>query len=115
MNIHRILILCTVFLCFEGMILTADDSVSGPCDPVDSAAEAAATPRSVFDGFNRNPARIYLYGWLQTGIMVNEYGKICRVDIGPPGRLASLLFETNKWTAYNLLQLHLLFHSTNRA
>ena len=60
--------------CEQAGLSTMTTMTSCPAKTSDQAA------KSIFDGINYNKSRIALYGWLQTGITVNEYGQKNRYD-----------------------------------
>lgn len=78
MKPRRIFSIFIFLLCFCSITVAkaSDEPAVGPCDRVDVSPLHFWNPRSnsIFENVNRNPARIWVYGWLQTGIMANEYG-----------------------------------------
>ena len=81
MKYNRGVFIAAAFFCLCGFGL-ADETDCSPCDKT-SSLPSPHTPVSIFDGINQKTypaARIAFYGWLQTGITVNEYGQKNRYD-----------------------------------
>jgi len=90
MKVNKVVFIVIVFICLYGFDRAgyADETTCMPCPnaglSTSTLAPAALAPASattsIFDGINQNRARIAFYGWLQTGITVNEYGLRNRYD-----------------------------------
>jgi len=81
MKNNRVVLGAAVFFCLCGYG-SADELVCSPCEKT-SLLTSPHTPVSIFDGINRKlvpKTGIAVYGWLQTGIAINEYGQKNRYD-----------------------------------
>ena len=86
MYVKRIVFTVTVFLCLIGFdhAGSAGEPACRPCGKADFSTFATApAATSIFDGINQytgKTAKIAFYGWLQSGITVNEYWLQNRYD-----------------------------------
>ncbi len=90
MSVNKIFLFAAVFFCLHGFGMkgSADEPACPPCEKISTATDSK--PTSIFDGINRNKAKIWLYGWVQAGISVDEYGSQNRYtsswDVAPVHR-----------------------------
>ena len=94
MKINRVVFIITTFFCLC-LVGSAAEPGCSPCEKT-GLLSSPHTPVSIFDEFNQKSfkagARIAIYGWLQTGITVNDYGQKNRYDspyISPVNRQLS--------------------------
>ena len=82
MKVNRVALLVAAFFCFCGFDVNGSTNECSPCEKVDLSA-SPHTPVSIFDGINKKSVPktgFAVYGWLQTGITINEYGQKNRYD-----------------------------------